>query len=141
MTTLDVPTTARVDRPQLREVLRRLNVLTGAYLGLSIAALAVATLLRNHPAEVNSAVWTRGSIAAVSALLIALFAVRTARGARRAYLRLRIVSAISVAGFALVLALPGFPLWMKVEQGVCGLLLLGVVALVNGRDLRAAFAR
>lgn len=137
MSTLSITTTG-VDQPLM---FRRLNVLTSAYLGLSITALAVAALLRNHPAEVNSAVWTRGSIAVLSALLTALFAVRTARGGRRAYLRLRIVSAISVAGFALVLALPGFPVWMKIEQGICGLLLLGVVATVNGRDLRTAFAR
>lgn len=30
---------------------------------------------------------------------------------------------------------------MKIEQGVCGLILLGVVAVANGRHLRAAFAR
>jgi hypothetical protein len=29
---------------------------------------------------------------------------------------------------------------MKLEQGACGLLLLGVVALVNGRQLRSFFA-
>ena len=125
----------------MHEVLRRLKTLSIAYLAVSITALTVATLMRNHHAEVNSAVWTRGTIAVVSALLTAMFAARTARGGRRAYLRLRIVSAITVAGFALVLALPGFPVWMKVEQGVCGLLLLGVVAIVNGRELRAAFTR
>jgi len=41
-----------------------------------------------------------------------------------------------------IIALPGtFPLWMKVEQAVCGVLLLGVVAVVNGRVMRASFAR
>jgi hypothetical protein len=35
-------------------------------------------------------------------------------------------------------ALPGtFPLWMKVEQGVCGFLLPGVIGIVNGRRLRS----
>jgi hypothetical protein len=39
------------------------------------------------------------------------------------------------------MAIPGdFPLWMKLEQGVCGLLLLGVVATVNGKHLRSVFA-
>src|SRR5690349_25044748 len=109
MSTLEISSTARLDQPRLREVFRRLNVLTSAYLALSISALAVAALMRHHTAEVNSAVWTRGTIAVVSALLTALFVVRTARGARRAYLRLRIVSAITAAGFAVVLALPGFP--------------------------------
>ena len=40
-----------------------------------------------------------------------------------------------------IIALPGtFPLWMKVEQGVCGFLLLGVIGIVNGRHLRSLFA-
>ncbi|MEU8682362.1 hypothetical protein [Streptomyces sp. NPDC048611] len=37
--------------------------------------------------------------------------------------------------------LPGtFPLWLKIEQGVCGALLTGVTAIGNGRQLRSAFA-
>jgi len=40
-----------------------------------------------------------------------------------------------------VTILPGtFPLWMKVEQGVCGFLLLGVIGIVNGQHLRSLFA-
>jgi hypothetical protein len=46
-----------------------------------------------------------------------------------------------VAAIAVIIALPGtFPLWMKIEQGVCGLILLGVVVIVNGRRLRSLFA-
>jgi hypothetical protein len=42
---------------------------------------------------------------------------------------------------AVIVALPGLiPLWMKVEQSVCGLLLLGVVVTVNGRHVRSLFA-
>ena len=29
---------------------------------------------------------------------------------------------------------------MKIEQSICGVLLIGVAALVNGRRLRSAFA-
>lgn len=54
---------------------------------------------------------------------------------------MRIVSGVMVGAIAVIIALPGsFPLWLKLEQGVCGLLLLGVVALVNGRRLRSLFA-
>jgi hypothetical protein len=46
-----------------------------------------------------------------------------------------------LVAIAVIIALPGtFPLWMKIEQGVCGLLLLGVVLVVNGKHLRSAFA-
>jgi hypothetical protein len=40
-----------------------------------------------------------------------------------------------------IIALPGtFPMWMKIEQGVCGLVLIGVVVLVNGKHIRSLFA-
>jgi hypothetical protein len=59
-----------------------------------------------------------------------------ARGSSGGYLRLRLVSAIMLVAIAAIIALPGtFPLWMKIEQGVCGLLLLGVVVIVNGKHL------
>ena len=121
--------------------LRSTKLLVGAYLGISLLTLVAIVLLRNHPAVVDDAVWVRGIIVVASALLTFAFATRAARGSRRAYLRLRIVSAVMVVAIAVIIALPGmFPMWMKVEQGICGLLLLGVVALVNGRHLRSVFA-
>ena len=70
-----------------------------------------------------------------------MFTVRAAHGSRRMYLRLRIVSAIMVAAIAVITAMPGIlPLWMRIEQGVCGVILIGVVALVNSRPVRSLFA-
>jgi hypothetical protein len=98
-------------------------------------------LLHNHTALVTPAVWIRGSIVVASALLTTSFAARMARGSSSGYLRLRLVSAIMLVAIAVIIALPGtFPLWMKIEQGVCGLLLLGGVVVVNGKHLRLAFA-
>lgn len=100
--------------------------LTGAYLGLSVVTLVAIVLLRNT-SMVNDAVWVRGVIVAASAVLTYTFAARAARGSRRAHLRLRLVSGIMLVAIVVIIALPGtFPLWMKVEQGVCGLLLLGL---------------
>ncbi len=46
-----------------------------------------------------------------------------------------------LVAIAVIVALPGaFPVWLRVEQAVCGLLLAGVVVLVNGRHLRSLFA-
>ena len=46
-----------------------------------------------------------------------------------------------VVAIAVIIALPGtFPLWMKIEQGVCGLILIGVAVIVNGRHMRSLFA-
>ena len=98
-------------------------------------------LLRNNTTIVTPAVWVRGTIVVASALLTTSFAAQMARGSSGGYLRLRLVSAIMLVAIAVIIALPGtFPLWMKIEQGVCGLLLLGVVVIVNGKHLRSAFA-
>ena len=46
-----------------------------------------------------------------------------------------------MAAIAVIIALPGsFPLWMKAEQGVAGLFMIGVAVLVNGSQLRSLFA-
>jgi hypothetical protein len=98
-------------------------------------------LLRNNTAIVTPAVWVRGTIVVASALLTTSFAAQMARGSSAGYLRLRLVSAIMLVAIVVIIALPGtFPLWMKIEQGVCGLLLLGVVVVVNSKHLRSVFA-
>ena len=51
-----------------------------------------------------------------------------------------------MVAIAFIIALPGtFPLWMKIEQGACGLLLIGllligVVAIANGKHMQSLFA-
>lgn len=126
--------------PRTRTAFHLIKLLVGVYLAISVLTLAAIVVLRNDTAAVNAAVWTRGTIVAVSALLLFAFAVRAARGSRRAYLRLRVVSAIMVVAIAVIIALPNpFPLWMKIEQGVCGLVLIGVAVLANGKHLRSLF--
>jgi hypothetical protein len=115
-------------------------MLVAGYLGLSVLTLVAVIVLRDDPAVVNSAVWTRVGIVAVTAALMYLFAVRAARGSHGGYRRLRIVAAVMVVVIAVIVVLPGpFPLWLKLEQAVCGLLLLGVTVLVNTRAVRSAF--
>ncbi|HWE88730.1 MAG TPA: hypothetical protein VG317_04625 [Pseudonocardiaceae bacterium] len=136
-----VATAERLSHPRTLAAFRSTKLLVGAYLGISVLTLVAIVLLRNHPAIVTSAVWTRGTIVVASALLTFAVTARAARGSRRAYLRLRILSAVMVVAIAVIIALPGtFPVWMKIEQGGCGLILLGVVAIVNGRHLRSLFA-
>ena len=131
-----------LDDPRGRLAFGRVRLLVGCYLAISVLTLAAVILLRDDAAVVNPAVWIRGTIVTASALLMTVFAARAARGSGRAFLRLRIVSAVMVLAVVVIVALPGtFPVWMKIEQGVCGLLLIGVIALVNGRHLRSIFAR
>jgi SAM-dependent methyltransferase len=134
-----------LDRPQTRTAFetafRSVRLLIGGYVAISVATLVAIVLLRNHHAEVTSAVWIRGIVVVASALLMTLFANRAARGASRMYLRLRLVSAIMVVAIAAIIAIPGtFPVWLKIEQGACGILLIGVVAIVNSKPVRSLFA-
>jgi hypothetical protein len=34
-----------------------------------------------------------------------------------------------------------FPVWMKIQQAVCGIVMIGVALAVNARGVRSAFAR
>jgi len=133
-----MPTTLSTSRTS--STWRSVTLLITAYLAVSVLTLAGIIALRNNPAAVNDAVWVRGTIVVASAVLTLSFARRAARGSARAYLRLRLVSAIMLVAIVVIDVLPGtFPLWMKVEQAICGLLLLGVVLLVNGKHLRSVF--
>ena len=130
-----------LDHPRSRSAFRTVKLLVGGYLGISILTVVAIVLMRHDSAAVNSAVWIRGTIAVASALLMTSFVAKAARGSSRAYLRLRLVSAIMVVAIVVIVALPGtFPMWMKIEQSVCGVLLLSVVFVVNGKHLRSLFA-
>jgi hypothetical protein len=121
---------------------RGLKMLTASYLALSVLTFVAIVMLRHHPSIVNDAVWVRATIVVASAALTFTFAVRAADGSRGAYTRLRIFSAVMVVAIAVIVALPGmFPVWLKVEQGVCGLLLVGVVILANRRPVRTLFQK
>jgi hypothetical protein len=130
-----------LNRPRTVATFHSLKLLVSGYLGISVLSLVAIVLLRNNAAAVNSAVWTRATIVVISALLTLAFTLRASRGSRRAYRRLRIISAVMVVAIVVIIALPGtFPLWMKIEQGVCGVVLMGVVVVVNGEHLRSLFA-
>ena len=102
--------------------MRTTRNLVASYLTLSVLTVLAVFLMRNHAGLVNPAVWVRTCIVAASAALMMSFVIR------RAYTRLRIVSTVMLVAIAVILAIPGdFPLWLKVEQAACGLLLVGVV--------------
>lgn len=132
---------AALNHPRTTAAFRKVKLLACGYLGISALAVVAIVLLRHHPAEVNSAVWTHGIVVAASALVAFGLAVRAARGSRCAFRRLRIGSAVIVLAIAVTIALPGsFPLWMKAEQGVAGLFMIGIAVLVNRSHLRSLFA-
>ncbi|SEF21669.1 hypothetical protein SAMN05421837_101996 [Amycolatopsis pretoriensis] len=117
---------------------RPVLLLTGAYAVLSVLTLVAIVLFRNNHTMVTDAVWVRATLVVASSLLTFAFARSAARGSRKGLLRLRIVAAVMLVAIVVIVALPGlFPMWLRIEQAVCGLLLLGVTVLVNGRRARA----
>lgn len=122
-------------------VLRPVIALVSCYSGLSILTLAAIVALRDDPVIVTDAVWVRATIVAASSIVMLLFAISAHRGSTRALLRLRIVSAAMTVAIVVIIAIPGlFPVWLRIEQGVCGALLLTVVILVNRPAARRALA-
>ncbi|MYT34050.1 MULTISPECIES: hypothetical protein [unclassified Streptomyces] len=130
-----------LQHPSSIRAFRGLKLLLGGYLGLSVLTLAAVYLLRGDTALVTDAVWVRAGIVVVSALLTYVFAARAARGSRGAYRRMRIVATVMTVAIAVIIAIPGsFPAWLKIEQGICGLALLGVLVVANGGHVRGLFA-
>ncbi|MEV7804092.1 hypothetical protein AB0O28_14180 [Microbispora sp. NPDC088329] len=109
-----------------------------AVLVISIAALGVAAVIGG-----NWVVWLRGAaVAATSVWLIALTG-QAARGRRSAYIRIRFVSIAAPLGIVLILLAPdsGYPMWMKAEQAVIGVLVAAVALIVNRRAVREAYPK
>ncbi|WP_405394107.1 hypothetical protein [Microbispora hainanensis] len=109
-----------------------------AVLVISIAALGVAAVIGG-----DWVVWLRGAaVAAASVWLVALTG-QAARGKRTAYVRIRFVSIAAPIGIVLILLAPdsGYPVWMKAEQGVVGVLVAAVALIVNRRTVREAYPK
>ncbi|MGW1378873.1 hypothetical protein ACWD6P_32035 [Streptomyces sp. NPDC002446] len=135
------PSNERLSHPRIQRALRSTKLLVGCYVGLSVCTLIAIILLRGHHDLVTDAVWVRVSIVVATSLLMAAFAAGTARGHSRSYLRLRLASGVMVTAISVIVALPGaFPAWLRIEQAVCGILLIGVVLMVNSKRMRSAFA-
>jgi hypothetical protein len=131
----------KAQHPRSQAAFRTVNMLLGSYLGISALTLVAAILLRGNAAIAPIAVLVRGTIVVAHALINLLFAARMSRGSRVGYRLLRLSSAAMVVAIAVIIAIPGdFPVWFKIEQGVCGLLLLGVVLVSFSKPVRSVFA-
>ena len=110
---------------------RAVKWLVGAYAALSIlTVLAIIIFSMTAPSLVNPQAWVRGIIIAATSILTLVFARRAANGSARALLRLRIVVAILLVAVVAVLFFLPLPLWMLVEQAICGALLLATSLII-----------
>ena len=133
--------TVTVTEPDAREKLHIAQVLLGGYAAVSVLTLLAIVVFSGNPEIVTDAVWIRGSILAVASVITYLIGVYMARGSRNAYRRVKIIAIAQVVAIVVIESVPGaFPIWFKIENGVCGALLVIVVLLTFARSVRAAFA-
>ena len=125
-----------------RARLRPVVVLGGAYVAVSLAMELVLVVQSVAGVAVDGAVWGRCSAVLASSIVLLLLAVGAARGSRPAWNRMRIISVVVVLAVVVIVSIPGFlPGWVRIEQGVCGALVLPVAVLANLPRTRALFPR
>ncbi|MBN9183981.1 MAG: hypothetical protein BGO15_00025 [Microbacterium sp. 71-23] len=113
-----------------------------AFVAVSAAMIAFLVGIAATGTGVDTAIWIRCSLVLASAVLLLVFAVGAARGSRSAWVRLRIVSPIVVVAVIVIVSIPGFlPDWVRVEQAVCGLLVLPVAVMTNLPRIGGHFPR
>lgn len=123
-----------------RAIFRPMLVLLGGLIAVSAAMVSVLAVLSRSGAAIDPAIWIRCSIVLGSSIVLLLIAISAAGGSRSAWLRLRIVSAVVVIAVAVIASIPGFlPVWVRIEQGLCGALVLPVAILVSLPRVRAVF--
>ncbi len=130
-----------VTDPDAREKLHIAQVLLGGYAAVSVLTLLAIVVFSGNPGIVTDAVWIRGSILAVASLITFALGVSMAKGSRSSHRRVRIIALAQVVAIIVIECVPGaFPVWFKIENGVCGTLLIIVVLLTFARTVRTTFA-
>ncbi|MGW4591889.1 hypothetical protein ACWEKJ_31610 [Amycolatopsis thermoflava] len=130
-----------VTDPDAREKLHIARVLLAGYAAVSVLTLLAIVVFSGDPGIVTNAVWIRGSILAVASLITFALGVSMAKGSRSSHRRVRIIALAQVVAIIVIECVPGaFPVWFKIENGVCGTLLLIVVLLTFARTVRTTFA-
>ncbi|MBS1907759.1 MAG: hypothetical protein JST33_14610 [Actinobacteria bacterium] len=115
-----------------RAAFRPVVLLCGAFAVLSAAMIAFLIVDVATGTHLDAAIWIRCSLVLASAAVLLVFAIAAARGSRSAWIRVRVISPIILLAIIVIVSIPGFlPDWVRVEQAVCGLLLLPVAILVN----------
>ena len=114
--------------------LRTVRRIIGAYVVLSLATVAaIIVLSKVSPGQVNPQAWVRGIIVAATSVLTFAIARRASPGQPRTLLRLRVVLVVILVAVVGVLFFVALPWWMRVEQGLCGVLLLSAAVIALGR--------
>ncbi|WP_406051942.1 hypothetical protein [Kribbella sp. NBC_00889] len=109
-----------------------------------LAGVVVATIVDRAARHqvVPGFLWGRSCTVLVTSVVAYWLLTRAARGARWAYVRIRVISIVMPIAIIGVDLIPGLcPGWFAAMQAVCALAMVPVAVVVNGPALRAGFAR
>ena len=138
MTETTTPELAAARHAALRPVI----ALLAGFLGVSAAMVAALIVLTATGTSIDIAVWIRCVIVLGSSILPLVFAGGAARGSRSMLLRLRIFTPVILAAIIVIVSIPGFlPAWVRIEQAMCGALLLPAIILMFLPRTSALFPR
>ncbi|MES4901307.1 MULTISPECIES: hypothetical protein [unclassified Streptomyces] len=131
-----------VNRPNTRRTFATVKKLVAVYGAFSVAVLAVVVVLSVMGREVTSFMWGRTGGMFASAVVTYWLTVVASRGARWAYIRVRIIAVVVPVAIIAIDSIPGaLPLWFVGLQIAGALALAPTAFLVNRAELRAAFPK
>ncbi|MEV4250118.1 hypothetical protein AB0J63_42785 [Streptosporangium canum] len=131
-----------VNHPYTQQAFGRVKQLVAAYGALSVAVLIVVVILSVTGREVTSFMWGRTGGMFVSAVVTYWLTALASRGARWAYVRVRIISVIVPIAIIAIDSIPGaLPPWFVAMQIAGALTLVPAAFIVNRSELRAAFPK
>ncbi|MFE3761166.1 hypothetical protein ACFXPI_05300 [Streptomyces sp. NPDC059104] len=112
------------------------------YGALTAAALLAVIAVASTGHLVNPFMWIRAILLPLIAVLLHRLAVSASRGSRRAFERLRGISAVFPVAIVGVDLIPGVcPWWYAAVQALCVLPVIRIAFTMRGAPLRAAFPK
>ncbi|MGE7186505.1 hypothetical protein ACQKKK_21800 [Peribacillus sp. NPDC006672] len=110
------------------------------FFAMSILLLVLDFIFRDN---INGYVWLRSGGLAILSLVYIGFGFKLKERKRSAYIRVMIISIAGAFGIY-ALAIGGgdvYPLWMRLEQGIQGLLLIMIIIILTRPKNRIYFAK
>ncbi|SHG86229.1 hypothetical protein [Streptoalloteichus hindustanus] len=142
METANSTAAAHVNHSHIQQAFDRAKKFIGVYGVFSALVLVLVILFSVMGRDVTSFMWGRAGGVLASALISYWLAGRAARGARSAYLRVRIISVVAPIAIIAIDSIPGaLPPWFAVMQIGGAIALLPATFIINRPDIRAAFPK
>ncbi|ANP56780.1 hypothetical protein AVL59_25975 [Streptomyces griseochromogenes] len=130
------------DHPRTQHALGTVKRLVAVYGALSTGVFMALAFLAVTDRTVTSFMWGRSFGLLASAAVIYWLTVVASKGARWAYLRVRVLSSLMPIVIVAVDMVPGIcPAWFAGIQAACALPLAAAAVIGNGSALRAAFPK